>query len=147
MKRPIIRLMAALALAGAVVGVACSESGTVDKEKAKDQAQTAATQVQQSAQNAQNSPAAQDAQAAWASLRSDAYSLIDQLQTRADPGTKQQLLDRCRATQDQFKKNNDAANADRVGKVCDQVRDTQPNAQGAWNEIKSQINKLDFEMS
>ena len=144
MKRVASRLLAALLLAGAVAGVACSESGTMDKDTAKDKAQTAATQVQQSAQSAANS---QDLQSAWASLRSDAYSLIDQLQTRADPGTKQQLLDRCRATQDQFKKNNDMANADKVGKVCDRVRDTDPNAQGAWNEVKSQINKLDLEMS
>jgi hypothetical protein len=141
MKRVASRLLAALVLAGAAAGVACSDSGTVDKDTATDRAQTAATQVQQSAQNAANS---QDLQGAWASLRTDAYRLLDQMQTRADPDAKKQLLDRCRATQDQFKKNSDSANADKVGKFCDRVRDTDPSAQGAWNEVKSELTKLDI---
>jgi len=131
MERLIPRLLAATLFAGAIVGVACSEDGTVDTERAAGQAQSAATQVRQEAQNT------------WASLRTDGNRLIDQVQTRNDPDAKKQLLDRCRDTQEQFRKNDDSANADRVGQFCDRVQDTDPNSQGAWNEIKSEFQKLD----
>ena len=131
MKRLIPRLLAAALFAGAVAGVACSDDGTVDTDRVADQAKTSATQVRQEAQNT------------WASLRTDGNRLIDDVQTRKDPDAKKQLLDRCRDTQEQFRKKDDGANADRVGKFCDRVRDADPNAQGAWNDIKSEFQKLD----
>ena len=131
MKRLIPRLLAAALFAGAVAGVACSDDGTVDTDRVADQAKTSATQVRQEVQNT------------WASLRTDGNRLIDDVQARKDPDAKKQLLDRCRDTQEQFRKNDDSANADRVGSFCDRVRDADPNAQGAWNEIKSEFQKLD----
>jgi len=129
MKRIPSRTVAAAVLFGAVAGVACSDDGTVDTDKAKETAQQAQQDI------------TQETRGAWATLRTDGSRLIDQVQTRNDPEAKQQLLNRCRDTVENMRKN-DTANADQVNKLCDKIRDTEPNSQNAWNDIKTQFNEL-----
>lgn len=129
MKRILPRALAALLLVGVVAGVACSDDGTVDKDKAKDTASQTAGQVKKETRDA------------WATLRTDGDKLIDQVQTRNDPEAKKQLLDRCRNTVESMRKS-DQPNADQVNKLCDKIRDTEPSSQSAWTEIKNQYNDL-----
>ena len=125
MKRMLPGLLAAALLAVSAVGIACSDDGSVDTDKARDQAQTIRNETRQ----------------AWANMRADGDRLIDQIQTRSDPDAKQQLLDRCRDSHDRMQKE-DASNADRVNRLCDRIRNTDPSAQSAWNEIKSEFREL-----
>jgi hypothetical protein len=129
MKRLTSRLLAVALVATAVVGVACSDDGNVDTDQARDQAQQTRQEVTKEAKDA------------WASLRTDGQRLIDEVQTRNDPGAKQRLLDECRDVLEEMRKN-DAASADRVNKFCNRVRDTDPNADSAWNEIKAEFEEL-----
>jgi hypothetical protein len=129
MKPLITRLLAAGLLVGAIAGVACSDDGSVDTEQVRDQAQQTRQDVKEQTKDA------------WASLRTDGERLIDQIQTRNDPAAKQRLLDQCRDVLEQMRQN-DAASADRVEDFCDRVRDTNPDAQGVWNEIKAEFEDL-----
>ena len=129
MKGMIFRLLAATLFAGAIAGVACSDDGTVDTDRARDQAQQTQQQV------------TKETKEAWATLRTDGERLIDDIQTRNDPDAKQKLLNQCRDALEQMRKN-DAANADRVDKFCNRVRETDPNSQSAWNEIKAEFKQL-----
>lgn len=126
----IVRLLAATLFAGAVAGVACAEDGTVDTDRARDQAQQTQQEVTKETKDA------------WASLRTDGERLIDEIQTRNDPDAKQRLLNQCRDVLERMRKS-DSANADRVNQFCNRVRDTDPNAQSAWNEIKAEFERLD----
>ena len=124
------RLLAVGLLIGAVAGVACSDDGSVDTDRARDQAQ----QTQQDV--------SKEAKDAWASLRTDGERLIDEVQTRNDPAAKQRLLDQCRDVLERMRQN-DNASADRVETFCNRVRDADPNAEGAWNQIKAEFEALD----
>jgi hypothetical protein len=134
MKWSITRALAVGLLVATTFGVACSDDGTVDTDRAQDQAETSATQLRE------------DARDAWASLRTDADRLIDELQTRNAPDVKEELLDRCRDTQEQFRESNDNTNADRVGDLCENIRDADPDAQNAWEQIKQELERLDAQI-
>jgi hypothetical protein len=130
MRRLIPRLLAGTLVVAAVVGVACTDDGGVDTDRARDEAQQTRQEVTEEAKDA------------WASLRTDGERLIDEIQTRNDPDAKQRLLNQCRDVLEQMRKN-DAANADRVDQFCNRVRETDPNARSAWNEIKAEFEELD----
>jgi len=129
MKSMATRMLAALLLAGAVVGAACESDGSVNSEQAESRARDAVGTVRNQAEDA------------WASLRTDGERLIDNVQTRNDPEAKQQLLDRCRDAEERLREN-DSRNADRVNEFCDNVRDADPNNSDAWNRIKSEFETL-----
>jgi hypothetical protein len=129
MKRMWLPLLALVLLAVAAVAVGCSDDKTVDTDKAKAQATKAAEQVKQQTRDA------------WASVRTDGDRLADEVQTRKDPEAKKQLLDKCRDTVERMRKD-DQPNADRVNKLCDRIRDADPNDSGTWNQIKDQIKEL-----
>lgn len=129
MKSMLPRLVGALLLVGVTAGIACSDEGTVDQDKARDQANQASQTIQKETRDA------------WATLRTDGDKLVDQIQTRNDPEAKKQLVDQCRSTVEQMRKN-DAPNADRVNTFCDQVRDTDTNNNDAWNKVKTELKDL-----
>ena len=130
-RRAAPRLLMALVLAGAAVGIACTE-----EEAARTDQQVRET----------SSEARQQAREAWASVRTDGERLIDQIQTRNDPEAKQDLLDDCRDALERLRKN-DAAIADRVEKLCDRIRDTDVSAGSAWNDVKQQLRDINRELS
>ena len=125
MKRMLPRLLAAALVALSVVGIACSDDGTVDTDKARDQAQSIRKETRD----------------AWASMRTDGDRLVDQIQTRNDASAKQQLLDNCRKSVEEMRKN-DAPNADQVNKFCDKVRDTDVSNRSGWDDVKNQFREL-----
>jgi|SRR5215217_2589614 len=133
MKGIISRVLCGSLLLVAATGVACSEEDKTDSSSVKATVQDAANQVKQQTKDA------------WASLRTDGDRLIDNVQTRNDPQAKQQLLDKCRDTVEKLRKD-DSANADRVNTFCNKIRDTDPNTQSAWTEIKSQFNELNRQL-
>ena len=116
-------------LVAAVIAAGCSDDNKVDTDKAKAQATKAAEQVKQQTRDA------------WASLRTDGDRLADQVQTRKDPEAKKQLLDKCRDAVERMRKD-DQPNADRVNKLCDRIRDADPNDSATWNDVKAQIKDL-----
>jgi len=129
MNRIVPRLVAGVLFALSIAAVACSEDGTVDTDKAKEQANQAGETIRNETRDA------------WATMRTDGNRLVDQIQTRNDPEAQKQLLDNCRKSVEQMRKN-DAPNSDRVNKLCDQIRDTDVKNSNAWNEIKTQFNDL-----
>jgi len=129
MNRLIPRLLATALFVSAVAGVACSDDGSVDTDRARDQAQQTQQEVTKEAKDA------------WATLRTDGERLIDEIQTHNDQGAKDRLLNECRDALERMRQN-DAANAERVDKFCDRVRETDPNSQSAWNEIKAEFREL-----
>ena len=123
------RLLAGVLLASSVVGTACSEDADLDTEKAKDNANQAAQTIRRETRDA------------WATLRTDGERLVDQVQTRNDPEAQKQLLEKCRDTVEQMRKN-DQPNSDRVNQFCDKVRDTDVKDTNAWNQLKAQFKEL-----
>ena len=122
------RLLTALLLLGAVVGVACDSDDT-DTDAAQQQVREASQNIRQ------------EAREAWAGLRADGDQLVDRVQTRNDPNAKQELLDKCRDAQERLKKE-DASGAGQVESFCNKVRDTDVNNNSAWNDIKNQLKDL-----
>jgi vacuolar-type H+-ATPase subunit H len=112
------------------------------QQQARDAANAAQQQAQQSGVNVQD--LRQQARAAWASVRVDSERLIDQIQTRNDPRAKQDLLDRCRNAQERLKTSNADANAERVNELCDRIRATDVNNATAWDDIRTQFQRLDL---
>ena len=129
MRRILPRLLAAALLATTAVAVACSDDGTVDEDKARDTANKATETIKKETRDA------------WATMRSDGTRLVDQVQTRNDPEAQKQLLENCRKSVEEMRKN-DAPNSDRVNKLCDQIRDTDVRNSSAWNQIKTEYNEL-----
>jgi len=129
MRQVVPRLVAGVLLITSVVGVGCSDDGTVDTDKAKDQANQASQSIKKETRDA------------WATMRTDGNRLVDQVQTRNDPEAQRQLLENCRKSVEQMRKN-DAPNSDQVNRLCDRIRDTDVKNSNAWNEIKTQFNDL-----
>ncbi len=90
--------------------------------------------------------AKQQAREAWASIRTDGERWVDRIQTRGDTGAKQELLNACRDALERLRKDNAGA-ADRVDRLCTRIRDTDVSNSSAWNEIQSELNRLDAELS
>ncbi len=85
--------------------------------------------------------ARQEAEKAFASWRTDAERLLDEIQTRNAPEAKQQLLDRCRDALEQLREA-DSAQADRVDDLCNRIRDTEVSNMSVWREVKDEVAKL-----
>ncbi len=122
MTRRLLRLLSALLLVGAVVGVACEDENMGSGQDTSDRLQ-------------------REARESWAGLRTDGERLLDDVQARNDPETKKRFLDRCRDTEERLRKAKDA-NADAVNEFCDKVRDADVNNTTAWDELKREWQEL-----
>lgn len=121
----LLRLMAVIALVTALG--ACGD----------DDADDLAREAEETAEEA--GEAVQDA---WASLRTDAERLVDEIQTRNDPEAKEQLLDRCRDTLEELRQA-ESPESDRVAAMCDRIQDTDVNDRDAWSDVEREISELD----
>lgn len=90
--------------------------------------------------------AAQDARAAaqdlWASVRTDAERLLDEIRTQDAPRFKEELLQRCRDALERLRQ----AQSDAVGQVeqlCTRIQETDVGNADAWGDIKREIDQLD----
>lgn len=110
------RLLLTLLLLGAVVGVACEVDETGTGRDTTDRIQ-------------------REAREGWASLRTDGERFLDNARGRNDPEAKQRFLDRCRDTEEQLRRADDA-NADAVNEFCDAVRDTDVTNRRAWDDLR-----------
>ena len=110
--------------------VACGDDGEATGNDVEQRTEEAADDARETARDA------------WASVRTDAERLIDEIRTRDAPRLKEQLLDRCRDALENLR----AAGADRaddVDRLCDRVRDTDVTNTDVWSEIKREIDQLE----
>jgi hypothetical protein len=115
-----------IALAALLAG--CGENGA-DTEATGDTVEEAAMDARQEAEDA------------FASLRTDAERLIDELQTRNAPEIKQQLLDRCRDILERLREAG-SDQTDRVDDLCNRIRDADPNDPAVWRDVREQLEQL-----
>lgn len=105
-----------------------------------DDGESAGTGVEQ-----QTEEAASDARAAardaWASVRTDAERLIDEIRTQDAPRLKEQLLDRCRDALERLRESG-SDRADEVDRLCNRVRDTDVTNTDSWTDIRQEIDQL-----
>ena len=110
--------------------VACGDDGEATGNDVEQRTEEAADDARETARDA------------WASVRTDAERLIDEIRTRDAPRLKEQLLDRCRDALENLR----AAGVDRaddVDRLCDRVRDTDVTNTDVWSEIKREIDQLE----
>lgn len=86
--------------------------------------------------------ARQRAEEAFASLRTDAERVVDELQTEQAPQAKDELLERCRDALERLREADSEA-TDRVGQICDRIRDTDVSDADAFNTIRQEINEIE----
>ncbi len=118
-------------LVGALTFTACGD----------DDGGTATDAVEQ-----QTEEAARDARAAaqdaWASLRTDAERLLDEIRTQDAPRVKEELLERCRDVLERLRRAESDA-TQRVEQLCSRIQETDVANADAWSDIKRQIDQLD----
>jgi nucleotidyltransferase/DNA polymerase involved in DNA repair len=117
-----------ITVALATVFAACGDND-VDPEATRETVEDASQDARQAAENA------------FASLRTDAERLLDEIQTRNAPQVKEQLLDRCRDALERLRQ----ANSQHVGRVdalCNRIRETDPSNARAWQDVREEVNKL-----
>jgi hypothetical protein len=137
MQRILPKVVVSALLLVAVGAAACNgDDSRYGNGDTRQQADEAATQVRESATEVRN-----EVRQVWASLVTDADRLVDRVQTRNDPEAKQELLERCRDTLEQMRRN-DSPGTDRVSTLCDRIRDTDVNNESGWEEIKRRFNDL-----
>ena len=125
-------------LALAVVPVLVAGCGNGDgAQEAEDTARDVAESAKDRAQGA-----AESLEDGWATLRTEAESLIDAISTRHDPEAKTQLLEKCRERLEDLRQA-DSDDVQRVESLCDRIRDTEVDAGAAWTEIKNEIDDID----
>ncbi|HWC11729.1 MAG TPA: hypothetical protein VG455_10945 [Acidimicrobiales bacterium] len=94
----------------------------------------------------QTEEAARDARAAaqdiWASVRTDAERLLDQIRTEDAPRFKEQLLERCRDALERLRKAESDA-AGRVEDLCSRIQETDVTNADAWADIRREIDQVD----
>lgn len=121
-----------------VISVLVAGCGNGDgAQEAEDTARDVAESAKDRAQGA-----AESLEDGWATLRTEAEGLIDDISTRHDPEAKKQLLEKCRERLEDLRQ----ADSDDVGRVeslCDRIRDTDVDAGEAWTEIKDEIDNID----
>lgn len=122
------RALAAITIALGTLFVACGDDD-VDTEATQNTVEDAATDAREEAENA------------FASLRTEAERLLDEIQTRNAPEAKQALLDQCRDVLERLRKAN-SDQVDRVESLCDRIRDTDPTNSSVWQEVKDEIARL-----
>jgi hypothetical protein len=82
------------------------------------------------------------AQDAWATLRTDADRLVDEIKTGDDSQAKEELLERCRNAVEKLRKA-ESDQAERLDEVCDRIRDMDPSDNDtSWDEIQNRIEEL-----
>lgn len=125
-------------LALTVVSVLVAGCGNGDGgQEAEDTVRDVAESAQDRAEGA-----AESLEDGWATLRTEAESLIDAISTRNDPEAKTQLLEKCRERLEDLRQA-DADDVQRVETLCDRIRDTDVDAGDAWTEIKKEIDDID----
>ncbi len=118
-----------------VMAVAVASGGCGDDDN------SAAESVGQGTQEA-----AQDARAAaqdlWASVRTDAERLLDEIRTENAPRFKEELLQRCRDALERVRQAQSGAAAV-VEQLCSRIQETDVGSAGVWADIKREIDHLD----
>ncbi len=125
--RTTIKVMLAIS---ALFLVACGDDGDTATNGVGQQTEEAARDARDAAQDA------------WASVRTDAERLMDQIRTQDAPRLKEELLERCRDALERLRQ----AESERVGEVerlCDRIRDTDVSNTDAWADIRREIEQLD----
>lgn len=82
---------------------------------------------------------AEAADNAWASFRTNFERLVDKAAT-GDSEAQEELLQNCRDTLQDLREADDP-DADRVGELCDKIRDADDDT--AWDELRSEVEELD----
>ncbi len=123
-RRALVAVFAVLA----TLLVACGDEG-VDTEATPDTMQEAAGDAREEAENA------------FASLRTDAERLLDELRTRGAPEMKQTLLDRCRDALESLRQAN-SPNADRVDDLCNRIRTVDVKDAAAWQQVQDALAQM-----
>ncbi|MDP8936212.1 MAG: hypothetical protein M3O23_00395 [Actinomycetota bacterium] len=116
-----------LVLFGALF-VACGEDD-VDTGATTDTVEERSTEAREQAENA------------FASFRTEAERLMDDIRARNAPEAKQVLLDRCRDALEQLRQAN-SDQTDRVDDLCNRIRDTEPTDTELWRQVQEEISKL-----
>lgn len=120
-------MVAALAVL-ATLFVACGNDG-VDTEATPDTVEESARDARQEAENA------------FASWRTDAERLLDEIRTQGAPEVKQTLLDRCRDALENLRQA-DSPNVDRVDDLCNRIQATDVEDAAAWQQVKDAVGQL-----
>lgn len=118
-------------VAGALVLAGCGD----------DNGDTTADTVEQQAEEAAGN-AREAAEDAWASVRTDAERLLDEIRTQDAPRFKEQLLQRCRDSLERLREAESDA-AGRVEQLCTRIQETAVGNADAWADIKREIDQLD----
>lgn len=130
---------APLTLALVLFGTALAACNAEDEQDLRDTGRDVQQQTRELSEDARR-----ESSDAWASLRTDGERLVDQVQTRNDPESKQQLLDRCRDTLERLRK----AGSPRAGQVddlCTAIRAADVSNDSVWDGIRQRFNQLNQE--
>lgn len=120
------RMLAAIAVA--VLFVGCADDD-VDTEATQDTVEQAGNEARE------------EAEQAFATLRTNAERILDEIQTRNAPELKERLLDECRDALERLRRA-DSDRADRVEDLCDRIRDTDPSDSSVWRDVKDELGRL-----
>ncbi|MEY2425252.1 MAG: hypothetical protein QOI61_824 [Actinomycetota bacterium] len=124
------RWTAAVLLVGALTAGACGDD---DVDNAAQRAEDAAERVKDEAGDAKEKAAD-----ALATFRTGFERLVDEASS-GDSEAQEQLLDECRDTLEQLRKDNDPR-AEQVGALCQQIRDADDG--NAWKEIREEWDQI-----
>lgn len=112
---------------------ACGDDTDAAADRAEDAAAQAARAAKQKAGEARE--AAGDA---FATFRTGAERLVDEASS-GDNEALEKLLDQCRDTLEQMRKDNDPR-AERVGALCEKIRNADDG--NAWKEIREEFKQI-----
>lgn len=110
--------------------VGCGDDGEATGNNVEQRTEEAADDARETARDV------------WASVRTDAERLIDEIRTRDAPRLKEQLLDGCRDALENLREAG-SDRADDVDRLCNRVRDTDVTNTDVWSEIKREIDQLE----
>lgn len=123
--------MVTMLVAGMLVFAGCGDdNGEATVDTVEQQAEEAAGDAREAAQDA------------WASVRTDAQRLLDEIRTQDAPRFKEQLLQRCRDSLERLREAESDA-AGRVEQLCTRIQETDVGNADAWADIKREIDQLD----
>lgn len=126
-----------------------SQAANAAASQVSQAANAAATQVSQAATAAAtaqaNGTVPQNVRSSWASVYSDAQSLLNQLQSQNAPQLKQSLLNKC-ATAQQQANQNDATLGSKIQSLCTMISNTDVSNNQAWNQVRQQLNNLNSQI-
>lgn len=119
-----------IVMAGALALTACGDDGDTATDNVEQQTQEAAQDARARAQDL------------WASVRTDAERLLDEIRTQDAPRFKEELLARCRDALERTREAQSEA-AGRVEDLCNRIQETDVGNVDAWADIKREIDQLD----